>query len=362
MNKRLILLLAVLFVVLQIIACRFTVREIGFSTLSHNIYSLFVIDSNANPEDQEFKDIRTILKDSNIKFVVLNPETDKTHPAVLAAVRDGISFPATFLMSPDGKTLLFENSSLKSIADELLYSPVRTYLSQNFYKSFAFILFIESSDNELNKLAGDALQNDCDDIYNRIPNMPKQVDLGPVVIKIKVSDFEQERILLWAIGIDSVPDTPKALVMYGRGRIIGDIIDYDEIVNNRAFRLMAMIGADCECGLDRKWMLGKQIPINWPVQVKQSLADELGFDVDNPMVMAEMSHILQQDPISDQNPSISFAPEEFDLDNLFAKSDQSDRDDLVNQSKQSFNPLLVVLLVSVFILLVGSFVFIRKKK
>ncbi|MCD6347619.1 MAG: hypothetical protein J7L96_09395, partial [Bacteroidales bacterium] len=213
MNKRLITLLTVFFIVIQVIACRFTVREIGFSSLSHDTYSLVIIDSQADPNDHQFLEIRQSLKDSNIKLVILDPAVDKTHPATLAANKANIPFPAVFLMSPDERILPLGDSSLQNIVDEVLYSPIRTHFTDHLFNSFAFVILVESRDPELNKLAINILQQNCNDITDRIPNMPKQVDDDPEILRIKSSDFNKERIWLWALGMDSVPEKPLALVM-----------------------------------------------------------------------------------------------------------------------------------------------------
>ena len=76
---------------------------------------------------------------------------------------------------------------------------------------------------------------------------------------------------------------------------MGEKVNAGQIREGLLYKYMSMIGADCECGLDRKWMLGKQIPLLWPSVSRQTLATNLGFDVDNPMLLSEMSMILAKE-------------------------------------------------------------------
>ncbi|MCK5457743.1 MAG: hypothetical protein KAI45_11500, partial [Melioribacteraceae bacterium] len=87
-------------------------------------------------------------------------------------------------------------------------------------------------------------------------------------------------------------DQPQVAILYGRGRRIGPVLRGKEIGKDNIFSLLAIIGADCECGLDRSVMLGKMIPLRWEKEIQIELAEQLGFDVENPMIKSEMSQIL----------------------------------------------------------------------
>ena len=234
-------------------------------------------------------------------------------------------------------------------------------ISSQFYNHFAFTVLVESHDQEMNSTALSILQKSCDDISNRMPNMPKQVKHGAQVLSISPSEWEDEQVFLWALGIKEIPASPIAFIIYGRGRIIGNLVDYVSIQKQEVFKRLAMIGADCECGLDRKWMLGPQIPMNWSLENRQLLTDELGFDVDNPMVLAEMSHILSKEQITDLNSEVTFAPEEIDLNLLLNKREKVDKS--VDQTKEILilPMVLIILGLSVLIIIIGILLFRRKR-
>ena len=147
---------------------------------------------------------------------------------------------------------------------------------------------------------------------------------------------------------------------------MGEQVDFEDIISERLYRLMSIIGADCECGLDRKWMLGYQVPLDWPKDIRQGLSDRLGFDVDNPMVLTEMSRILAIENRAPKTPDgISFEPIVVDLDKEFNDIPEIEHKVLTkvdggtgNTSNQIiwYSMLGLLLIISV-----GSFFILKKK-
>ncbi|MCK5821615.1 MAG: hypothetical protein KAH17_07010 [Bacteroidales bacterium] len=356
MRKILLIALLCSSVVFQSIACRYTVREIGFSSLSNSLYSIVIIDNAVDPTLSIYTELRGSLRDSNIGLIILDPLKDQDHPALKAATKSGSSFPTTVLWASNNRVLNFGNSSIESIIDQVLSSPLRKELTERFYNHFAFVILLESTHSDLNTTASKLLENSCENINNHMPNMPKQVTKGAELIRITQSQLETEKVMLWALGIDDIIKTPQAFIIYGRGRIIGGLMAYESILNHEVLKRLAMIGADCECGLDRKWMLGPQIPMEWPGEVCQQLADELGFDVDNPMVLAEMSHILSKEQLTNLQTDISFAPDEIDLDKFFATDLEADSTSYDEPESKNYFALIMIAGVLVILILIGSII------
>jgi hypothetical protein len=123
-----------------------------------------------------------------------------------------------------------------------------------------------------------------------------------------------------------------------------------------------MIGADCECGLDKKWMLGNQVPLLWDQNSRQHLAKLVGFDIDNPMILAEMSRILAKESLSDQTGSVAFAPETIDLDEVFGNSETVKEIKIDEPAESKSNNILIYTFISLFVvvLIVGAVIFIKK--
>ena len=99
MYRWIILLVFLTGAVINAEACRFTVREIGFSTLSRDVYSLVVIDNNTSKSDQKWNWVRDSLEDSNISLLILHPEQDAENPHVKEAISNESPLPAYFLIN-----------------------------------------------------------------------------------------------------------------------------------------------------------------------------------------------------------------------------------------------------------------------
>lgn len=343
-------------------ACRFTVREIGFSTLSQDIYTLAVIDENTNPNDSFWEGYHRQNKDCNIRLEVLNPAEEKGHPVVSTAIEKGIAFPATVLVSPDKRIFQFEESDFSKIYSKVKDSFLREKMRAIYPEVFAVVFWVNGKDSEKNKQAKIKILQECDAIGNVMPSMPKIVKKKPVLMEIMADDFQYEKLLLWSMGINSVPEEPKAFVLYGRGRIMGDELSFQQIMDGGLYKYMSMIGADCECGLARKWMLGHQIPLYWPLETRQQLAELIAFDVDNPMILAEMSRILAKETLRDASGSVAFAPETIDLDEMFGASEKPQIQQEIEPENKSVKILWITLIGLVVLVLTGGIILLFRKR
>jgi len=346
----------------QVDACRFMVREIGFSILSQDIYTIAVIDENANPNDNFWKEFQDKNRDCNLQLEVLNAISDSEHSIIINAKQKGLKFPVTVLVAPDSRMFVFEENDILKIYNKILESGLGVNLRNIFPDVFAAVIWVGGKDAEKNRIAGQHVRKDCDAIENIMPGMPKVVKHGPVEIAISESDFQNEGLLLWSLGIDSIPNEPVAFVLYGRGRIMGKSLNYQQILDGGLYKYMSMIGADCECGLDKKWMLGHQIPLLWDRDSRQYLAKLMGFDIDNPMILAEMSRIMAMETMKDATGSVAFAPETIDLDEVFGNSAIVNNAPEKKITKDKSNKILWYTLISLFVvvIIVGGLIFWEK--
>lgn len=123
---------------------------------------------------------------------------------------------------------------------------------------------------------------------------------------------------------------------------------------------MSMIGADCECGLDRKWMLGSQIPLFWSAENRQQLANEIGFDVDNPMILAEMSRILAKEVNANISDEVGYGIEVIDLNEAFDQVPEMSYEN--SESDESSNVMIISLgLITFLILGTGAYFYFRNR-
>lgn len=340
-------------------ACKYTIREIGFSTLSKVTYVLYRIDENSSFFP---KQLEQNFLESNVTGRGLNSHTDASNAIVKFAMEQKLTLPAYILAAPDGRMLTLDNDDILKRA---LSSPVRKQLLHELPDGYASVILIDGKNNSNNQIAKEEILKACERIENILPNMPKQVDIGPNMIQISNKQFEQEKVLLWSFGIYDIPDEPMALVVYGKGRIMGEKITYSQINKDTVYKYLSIIGADCECGLDRKWMLGYQMPLNWPGKTRQNLSNKLGFDVDNPMVLTEMSRILSiENKVASDPDGVSFEPLVFDLDKEFGEVPEVQHQETHTRKNEDFglNKMVIYSLIALIIFVgIGAYLILKKK-
>jgi len=288
-------------------ACRFNVREVGFVDLRIEPYYLFGYVNGETPADiiSSFEELLdTALMESNIEFEIINTDQQKEHPAMklldLSLVQ---SLPAAVLVSPDGQSLpvpitqpnrSFEET-LQSALDGILFSPKRDEILQQISKTYGAVLLIEGPNTQENKKAKEAASGAVKEISSVMEMMPKPIAHPPVIIVMDSESLSQEKVLLWSLGLDvEEVNEPHALVLYGRARWLGPMFKGEQITEAYLAEILFVIGQDCECGLDQRWLQGTMLPARWDQKLLAQAAESLGFDPENPMIKMEISSIVRR--------------------------------------------------------------------
>lgn len=364
MNRKILILLICFFSSASVLACRYTIREIGFSTLSKVTYAIYRVDDNGikftNQQAQHFAS-------SNIRPLSLHLNNDANNPVVAYVKSQQSKLPAYVLVDPNNRMLILSSDEFEnSIHSKTLNSPIQQKLINQLPDIYATVILIDGNNDFDNLKAQKTVLEACERIENIMPNMPKLVEKGPNMTVISKDNFQEEKTLLWSLGVDEIPQDPIAFIVYGRGRIMGEKIDYNGIKGGDIYKLLSIIGADCECGLDRKWMLGYQIPLEWPKKVTQHLSNILGFDVDNPMILAEMSRILAIENKIPKDPNhVSFEPIVLDLDEEFndiPEIEHSESNKETDATEESSGMVIWYSLIFLFVIIGGGVYFILRNK
>lgn len=317
-------------VLLLSMACRFNIREIGFAEIAPNPYILYYFhEGNDQNADAFQRAANKVFQYSNLKTKAVNV-LDKEDPVLNYLKSDeGREFPVAIMLSPDGTTSEFpipeEQQEINSLLRSMVGSSFRSNIKSMLVHKYAVVLLLSGMNDQENQLATEYAKKDIAELESIMPRMPKLIDEGPELVVLSRREMEQERILLWSLGIEaSEVKQPSAVIIYGRGRIMGDVIPYKDIQSNSIFKLLNIIGADCECGLDRKWMLGKLIPMTWDPHLRTELFGLLKFDVENPMILSEMSQIISIESSKSGGNTEDlelFQPKEYSLDGDISESD-----------------------------------------
>lgn len=306
-------------------ACRFNVREVGFVDLQIEPYYLFGCVSDETSEDvvSEFKQVAGVsLENSNILFEIINIDQQKDHPAMkLLDLQQVKSLPAGVLVSPDGQSYPISlaerdrsfEETLRSAIEDILTSPKREEILRKTIEHYAVVLLIEGSDAQENQRAKETASKVIELISSQMDMMPKAISRPPVLVVMESKSLSSERILLWSLALeDEEVNEPHAAVIYGRGRWIGPMFKGKEITEDNLANVLFIIGQDCECGLDHRWLQGTMLPAKWTDEMEAQVAENLGFDPESPMIKMEMSMIVRRGSYS--YPGVPFGYQEFAIE------------------------------------------------
>lgn len=382
-----------LFCAQSALACRYNVRDIGFVDLGDRTYYLYGYVDQNTPADiiSSFREVSDIaLVESNIRFEMIDTNRQNNHSAIKYLRQCSIkTFPAAVLVSPDERSLpiaIAETGvpfarTLRLALSKILSSPKREEIIEEITKKFGAIFLIEGSNAQENERIREASVEAIEEIRVQMKTMPKVIAEPPVLVTLPAEMRSQEKVLLWSLGVDAERvDEAQAFVVYGRAKLIGPRLSGEEITGDRLANILYVIGSDCECGLDRKWMQGMTLPARWGGQILSEITKTLEFDPENPMVKMEVSRILRNNVVSTDSKFLdldslsgpSFGYQELVVEfNSPAESQQvapSQQDTLPPASLSDsgvavFEKMLVVFgILAILILVTGTGVLLKARK
>jgi hypothetical protein len=299
--KRLVILLFIFCFCNTLIAysCRYTIREIGFSDIGSEPHSLYIF-TNSETSEKEISSIqnlsRSLLNETNVKLKLFDADKEKYNIK---------SFPSAVFVFPGGEHMIFSlkqagrslNESVWMLLDNLVTSTCRNTIKEKLLQAYCVVLIVEGDNRQQNENVLLETKKAVRGITRMLDQMPKVVDSPPAIVVLPRKDIPDERLLLASLGItEKETGMPSVAILYGRGRIMGPVLQGDLISMDIIHNLLSIVGADCECGLDHSWILGRMIPLRWEASVQTELAKNLGFDIENPLVRSEMSQILSLKP------------------------------------------------------------------
>jgi hypothetical protein len=287
-----------------LLACRYNVRDVGFVDLETEAYRLHLLIQTDTPAEALalLQQLPTeVLRDSNVQCEIVDASVSPNHPAIGALPRSSAStFPRAVLVSPDDQALPLAltqpgrpfRESLTSALTEVATSPTRDALLTTVCSAFAAVLLIEGQSADANARARQAIALALEAIRTQMPSLPKAIAAPPGLVVLEAAALATEQILLWSLGLDLAPtSSPRAVLVYGRARWFGPVMHGDEISEANLTRLLSIVGADCECGLDAVWTLGTRLPVRWDEARHAQAVKSLGFDPEHPLVRVEVSRI-----------------------------------------------------------------------
>lgn len=294
-----------IFLFSKVSGCEYNVRDIGFVNLESRPYYLYYYIQDDTPQDfiSTFKQTSlAVFEETNVTSEIINVTRQKNHQAMeYFNFWELQSFPAAILVSPYGRSLSLSISSshkpfseiLGDSLESVISSPVREEILERIVRTYCVILLFEGKNSAENNKIHEELNTTAQKISVMMKQLPKRIEEPPAVITIPQESFTKEKTLLWSLNLNEQEiNEPHTVIIYGRGRQFGPILRGKQITQREMVNVLTMIGLSCECGLDRKWMMGTLLPLRWEKNIQSDIVKHLGFDAENPMVKMEVRQIL----------------------------------------------------------------------
>ncbi|MBL9135723.1 MAG: hypothetical protein JNK85_07640 [Verrucomicrobiales bacterium] len=286
------LVLAIILAETTAFACRYSVRDTGFVEIGAEPYRLLLGGRTASDVSSLYRQAASAtFLDANIEFALA--DTDSPAPISLTLTsREGRR-----LTLHEGQEVPTDRTAIVALLDHVALSPFRARVLDDALEAFAVIALIEGTDSRRNAQARATIDAAISHVTQLLPTMPKPVTVPPRVLTLPAKDIAIEKVAVWGLGLDPVPtQEPRAVILFGRGRRIGDPLEGPLITQTTLQERLVMIGQDCECELDRSWLKGPLLPVRWDQERQSAAARVLGFNPENPMIRTEISRIVLRGP------------------------------------------------------------------
>ena len=296
--------------VVDVSICRYTVRDVGFVDLGGERFR-FLVDPGSRTDGAWATTARRILASSfldvNVEARLIRPgeEDRRTVAAVRTKRGDGVTTgggldPVAYLIAPDGRALAVplpvDKTELADAGwnaiDAVASSTGRERLVGKLVDHHAVILHVVGRDGDETRRVRTRITEATTEFDAERGKLPKPAPNGAASIDVAMADRATEAAFLFSLGIDVADAGDHVVVLYGRGRRMGDVMTGGAITRTAIREALFLVGQDCECELDRRYFDKVGIPLRWDDDVRQRAADLLGFVPESPMVRSEVSRIV----------------------------------------------------------------------
>jgi hypothetical protein len=304
--KRFILTSAsIVWLFLGVFPCDYNIRDAGFVNLNDLPYRLYFFIDDRTPavSIEAFKEASLhILNGSNILPVVVHVSRDRDHKAMeYYRFWDLQDLPAFILTSPDQRTLplpipndsTVNRDTIQKVLQNAASSSVREEILAHIVKAYAVLILIEGPDPEENRAALEKIEKVSLNINSLMSQLPKRIEDPPHIIVIPHNRTTGERIFLWSLDLYA-GDMAQAriAVLFGRGRMFYSPFESASLNVSEFTDMLTIIGLSCDCGLDKKGLIGQSVPLRWDESLQEEVVKYLGFDAENPLLKREIAGIL----------------------------------------------------------------------
>lgn len=285
-------------------ACKYSVRDVGFVNMKNADYSLIFLAGDQY--DAAFRSslekiARQELAGSNVGFTMI--DLVKTpDPKIVKLLKNS---PGLWLVGPNDRATELELPTIANTLNadrltpnlrNLANSPFARQLAEQLPNAFAVTVFVDGDDPAENQRARLEVERVTEQIRQVMGRLEKPAKGPPLILSLDAQQRENERSLLWALGVEETK-RPNAAIVFGRFRRGAKLFTGDQIDAAKMFSPLAALGFSCECNLDRDTLFGPTLPHRWTDDNRKRTSAANGFEPDDPQVRAEVNAILAKKPL-----------------------------------------------------------------
>jgi hypothetical protein len=320
--KRIFLILAgILWFFVGVFPCEYNIRDAGFVDLNDLPYRLcfFIGDTTPTEIIEVFKEESLrVLNGSNILPVIIHVSKDRDHKAMEHyRFWDLKDLPAFILTSPDQRTLPLpipndrsvNRDSIQKVLQNAVSSSVREEILAHIVKAYAILILIEGPNPEENRSASEKIKQASKKIDSVMSQLPKRIEAPPHIMVISRDKAIGEKVFLWSLDLNAGDmDRARIAVLFGRARIFYSPFESTSLSASEMTDMLAIIGLSCDCGLDKKDLIGQSMPLRWDENLQAEVVKYLGFDAENPLLKREISGILTANNLDTESGDVLGGP------------------------------------------------------
>ncbi|MCX7015978.1 MAG: hypothetical protein NTW86_26055 [Candidatus Sumerlaeota bacterium] len=302
--RAILLVLGMLAVCASAFPCPYTFREAGFILREAAPYRLCLLVKSDTPDQDSLAQwlddaADELLRESNVQAEVVDVDGDLEEG--LAARLDSLELadgPAAVLVPPKGEAqclAALDPSNLnakvvRSLVEGVVDSPARRILREHLVADWCVMVMAQGADAEENQKAEANLRGAADDVVGAPTETGEKIERKPFVLVV-ARDDPRERLLVESLGIASEGPKPRAAIVFGKGRRFGPVLEEGFLERAYVASMLRFLGNNCACTADPRWLNGPVAPMAWPMDLREKVRDQLGFDPDSPAAWMEIQSV-----------------------------------------------------------------------
>ncbi len=284
-------------------ACKYSVRDVAFVDIMPDPYHVYIHVDAATPADTRAEietASRAIFLDANVDAEIIDLVTQPDHPSARWTAgptpRIVLESPAGDVLAlPPGDGTRMSKDDVWAAVEAVATSRARRQIRRRMFDAHTIIIVVEGSSDAANRQAARIAGEATERVRATMDELPKPIAKPPYTLVIPADRRDEEAVLLWSLGVDlSNTEDAHVAVLFGRMRLLATPLRIPGATEADLFRYLDLVGQDCECTLDRSWMQGTMAPHYWDTHDETMALNSLGFDPGNPLVIAEVSRIVNK--------------------------------------------------------------------